>query len=165
MCWLPWSLRASTFWNPQGLSRPAMGLLYFYLSMTIDRICKLDARIIKNSGNLPLCSRELPNFWNTWYGFVDLKITCMAHRKRTLASCFTGRQLTNHWNICMRKLDCIKAIRIKLVHSFIIIYFLWLCSPARSMAPSYHEISWSHTTAHHSGRTPLDEWSARRRDL
>jgi hypothetical protein len=28
MCWLSWNLEASTFWNPQGLSRPVMGLLY-----------------------------------------------------------------------------------------------------------------------------------------
>ena len=31
MCRLSWSLRASTSWNPQGLSRPVMGLLYLYL--------------------------------------------------------------------------------------------------------------------------------------
>ena len=30
MCWLSWNLGASTSWNPQGLSRPVMGLLYFY---------------------------------------------------------------------------------------------------------------------------------------
>jgi len=28
MCRLSWNLEASTFWNPQGLSRPVMGLLY-----------------------------------------------------------------------------------------------------------------------------------------
>jgi hypothetical protein len=28
MCWLSWNLGASTSWNPQGLSRPVMGLLY-----------------------------------------------------------------------------------------------------------------------------------------
>ena len=31
MCRLSWNLRASTSWDPQGLSRPVMGLLYFYL--------------------------------------------------------------------------------------------------------------------------------------
>jgi hypothetical protein len=31
MCRLSWNLGASTTWNPQGLSRPVMGLLYFYL--------------------------------------------------------------------------------------------------------------------------------------
>jgi hypothetical protein len=30
MCRLSWNLEASTFWNPQGLSRPVMGLLYLF---------------------------------------------------------------------------------------------------------------------------------------
>ena len=32
MCRLSWNLGASTSWNPQGLSRPVMGLLYLLLS-------------------------------------------------------------------------------------------------------------------------------------
>jgi len=31
MCRLSWNLGASNSWNPQGLSRPVMGLLYLYL--------------------------------------------------------------------------------------------------------------------------------------
>ena len=31
MCRLSWNLGASTSWNPQGLFRPVMGLLYLYL--------------------------------------------------------------------------------------------------------------------------------------
>jgi len=31
MCRLSWNLGSSTSWNPQGLSRPVMGLLYLYL--------------------------------------------------------------------------------------------------------------------------------------
>jgi hypothetical protein len=31
LCRLSWNLGASTCWNPQGLSRPVMGLLYLYL--------------------------------------------------------------------------------------------------------------------------------------
>jgi hypothetical protein len=27
---LSWNLGASIFWNPQGLSRPVMGLIYLY---------------------------------------------------------------------------------------------------------------------------------------
>jgi hypothetical protein len=34
MCWLSWNLGASNSWNPMGLSRPVMGLLYFYLMLT-----------------------------------------------------------------------------------------------------------------------------------
>ena len=37
MCRLSRNLWASTSWNPKGLSRPVMGLLYLYLSQTILR--------------------------------------------------------------------------------------------------------------------------------
>jgi len=30
ICRLPWNLGASTSWNPLGLSRPVMGLMYLY---------------------------------------------------------------------------------------------------------------------------------------
>jgi hypothetical protein len=32
MCWLSWNLGASTSWNPQGLSRTVMGLLYLLIT-------------------------------------------------------------------------------------------------------------------------------------
>jgi hypothetical protein len=35
MCRLSWNLGASTFWNPQGLSRAVMGLLYLYLLLCV----------------------------------------------------------------------------------------------------------------------------------
>jgi hypothetical protein len=34
MCRLSWNLGASNSWNPQGLSRPVMGLLYLYLYLS-----------------------------------------------------------------------------------------------------------------------------------
>jgi len=40
MCPLSWNLGASTSWNPQGLSRPIMGLLYLYSRQNING-CKL----------------------------------------------------------------------------------------------------------------------------
>jgi hypothetical protein len=43
-------------------------------------------------------------------------------------------------------------------------YFLWLCSPARAMASSSIRFL-DHTRHATVGRTPLDKWSARRRDL
>jgi hypothetical protein len=43
-------------------------------------------------------------------------------------------------------------------------YFLWYCSPSRALATSTRFID--HTQRRATvGRTPLDEWSARRRDL
>jgi hypothetical protein len=39
MCWLSWNLGASNSWNPQGLSRPVMGLLYI-LPLRICTTCR-----------------------------------------------------------------------------------------------------------------------------
>jgi len=36
MCRLSWNLGASSSWNPLGLSRPVMGLLYLYLLLGCD---------------------------------------------------------------------------------------------------------------------------------
>jgi len=33
MCWFSWNLGASTYWNPQGLSRPVWDCFNFYLSL------------------------------------------------------------------------------------------------------------------------------------
>ena len=38
MCRLSWNLGASTSWNPQGLSRPVMGLLYLYSLATLKTL-------------------------------------------------------------------------------------------------------------------------------
>jgi len=35
MCWWSWNLGASSSWNPQGLSRPVIGLLYLYLYLCL----------------------------------------------------------------------------------------------------------------------------------
>jgi hypothetical protein len=36
MCWLSWNLRTSTSWNPQGLYRHVLGLLYLYFTFYFD---------------------------------------------------------------------------------------------------------------------------------
>ena len=38
MCRLSWNLGASTSWNPQGLSRPVMGLLYLYRYLCLNTV-------------------------------------------------------------------------------------------------------------------------------
>ena len=48
---------------------------------------------------------------------------------------------------------------------YLLYYFLWRCSPTRAMASSFLRFL-DHTQRRTTvGRTPLDEWSARRRDL
>jgi len=41
MCRLSWNLGASTSWNPQGLSRPVIGLLYLYLVKFLQHVFQL----------------------------------------------------------------------------------------------------------------------------
>ena len=51
------------------------------------------------------------------------------------------------------------------VHTLISFFFLWRCDPTRVMASSFLRFL-DHTQRRTTvGRTPLDEWSARRRDL
>jgi hypothetical protein len=51
------------------------------------------------------------------------------------------------------------------IYIYNIIYFSWLCSPARFMASSFTRFL-DHTQRRATvGRTPMDEWSVRRKDL
>jgi len=43
MCRLFWNLGASASWKPQGLSRPVMGLLYFYFCLSIYKLPTKDS--------------------------------------------------------------------------------------------------------------------------
>ena len=49
MCRLSWNLGASTFWNPLGLSRPVMGLLYLYLHKALRKKKKLFSYQLNNN--------------------------------------------------------------------------------------------------------------------
>ena len=57
MCWLSWNLGISTSWNPQGLSRPVMGLLYLYLSWTVATIAFFDIISSSFKDNHPIIPR------------------------------------------------------------------------------------------------------------
>jgi len=78
---------------------------------------------------------------------------------------FTSRQLLLGYKIkgCEMGGECgTNTVRKRLFSRF---FFLWRCDPTRVMASSflrYLDHTQRRTTV---GRTPLDEWSARRRDL
>jgi hypothetical protein len=62
------------------------------------------------------------------------------------------------------------AVKIKLLHRSAarcckFLLFSVALRPNAGHGPLILEVSRSHKTTYHSGRTPLDEWSARRRDL
>ena len=100
MCSLYWNLGALDSWNPQGLSRPLMGLLYLYLGtvsiycrrnssraslvMTLDKLHNIldKFRVTLNSVNVCchpvqhcVCSVALP--WNRNTKIVFSKIKCL----------------------------------------------------------------------------------------
>ena len=55
MCRLSWNLGASASWNPQGLSRPVMGLLYLYRHL--HNSCRYHRDVRSRSGfNVPSTS-------------------------------------------------------------------------------------------------------------
>ena len=41
LCWLLWNLGAWTSWNPQGLSRPVMGLICLFLLLPYEQIQRM----------------------------------------------------------------------------------------------------------------------------
>jgi hypothetical protein len=64
-----------------------------------------------------------------------------------LATCFglaRGHHHAIRWRTILSSTKHLKK------YILFIYYFLWLCSPARAMASSHHEVSWSHTTTRHS---------------
>jgi len=52
MCRLSWNLGASTSWNPQGLSRSVMGLLYLFFTKYAN------ALLTKKSRNLNVKAKQ-----------------------------------------------------------------------------------------------------------
>ena len=83
MCRLSWNLEASTSWNPQGLSRPVMGLLYLFLQF--PDLCLFIIFLVHcfSAGLLkPVlcpghnCSRFAICNWRSVYFFFFSKLSC-----------------------------------------------------------------------------------------
>jgi hypothetical protein len=88
MCRLSWNLGVSTSWNPQGLSRLVMGLLYLYLFINckwVDTRWQWSIHILHKHGLWRLITQEL--VWgSTW---------------EACSSNWEGKN-GNHPNICSR---------------------------------------------------------------
>jgi hypothetical protein len=71
---------------------------------------------------------------------------------------------TVHWSQCLYIFNDVGNSS-RLCNIECVFFFLWLCSPTRAMASSFTRFL-DHTQRRATvGRTPLDEWSARCRDL
>jgi len=106
MCRLSWNLGSSTSWNPQGLSRPVMGLLYLYLALPSSSVAPLS----KKDKHLPSCSppsipilRYLSPINNSHLYSVFLYINFPSSFGSTLRSFFLKRHVaqTVH-TVCTR---------------------------------------------------------------
>jgi hypothetical protein len=70
------------------------------------------------------------------------------------------------WKIFWKNWSLIKISKYRCKFMNIaLFYLLWLCSLARSMASSFSRFLYHTQRRATVGRTPVDEWSARRRDL
>ena len=67
---LSWNLGASTSWNPQGLSRPVMGLLYLYLYYTLSNFYAATFSVFKFYTDVTLT--KLISFRNSIHKFRTL---------------------------------------------------------------------------------------------
>jgi hypothetical protein len=78
MCWLSWNLGASASWNPQGLSRAVMGMLYLFSppwnrvvpeKLTVLQLVKEFPTFCATSGLITAVTRahHLCISWATWF--------------------------------------------------------------------------------------------------
>jgi len=81
MCRLSWNLGASTSWNPQGLSRPVMGLLYLYYQLIHQSCSKWRPPTLLQT----LCTRSM--FWRT-LSEIPTQFWTFSHADRILATGF-----------------------------------------------------------------------------
>ena len=97
MCQLPWYLRASSSWNPQGLSRPVMGLLYLSPSPKFNAIHKVRVSQLFDQWTL-----FTPNIFSTITPFF-LTYKTMHHFTCIKKKCQVTVRITGHTRI-VRKL-------------------------------------------------------------
>jgi hypothetical protein len=86
MCRLSWHLGASTSWNPQGLSRAVMGLLYLYFTVIIKithvAIKEFLGIVIKKSLSWKLHIEQITSKLSAaWYASRSVKQhICISHK-------------------------------------------------------------------------------------
>jgi hypothetical protein len=76
-------------------------------------------------------TRNYRNYWKAW----------LAQKYEKLTDTSVHVQY-----VSQSKIECLNVTTHTLVRPLVL--FSWLCSPARAMASSYHEVSWSHTHTH-----------------
>ena len=117
MCRLSWNLGASSSWNPQGLSRPVMGLLYLYFNngCTIASQCYVK-RILPVLMNVQLpgtsgtqyAFKWFNSIWHCFPNILTLELHRIHQRTQHKARYFNVRDNTDWcrmvpWRLCSLK--------------------------------------------------------------
>jgi hypothetical protein len=130
MCRLSWNLGASASWNPQGLSRPVMGLLYFYISYRFYvRIIRKDLVMLKVRDCGQIWS-NVPTFaWGNWgrpRNFYREDSQSMGH------DLYPDRQVQFRWlHRNRRRKDASVLLSPAAGNVFLHLNFLWSCQLGR----------------------------------
>ena len=101
MCRLSWNLGALTSWNPQGLSRPVMGLLYL-LYQYMWNVTQAHW-LLYSQRNCPTHSQYIGSIlqlWSTTRGTLESISHCVVYKTATNILCFAAgrtQQLTSPW--------------------------------------------------------------------
>ena len=138
--------------------------------------------MVRGTWETSWCTAELSFHLLVLYGFTNLYVIVITtnvyqyyywiFRLTLTATCF-DTHLCHLWvkiyvkEMTIAGLTCMIVDRLYLRSNayFIWIIFLWRCGPTRAMASSFMRFL-DHTQRRTTvGRTPLDEWSALRRDL
>jgi len=105
MCWLSWNLGSSTSWNPLGLSRPVMGLLYLYLlcksHSVIDPLCSNHSPhiLLQNCNGGTGCSHSpAVQIWCIDTRIMEIRLKSISHVTKFIQSL---TYISFHSNICL----------------------------------------------------------------
>jgi hypothetical protein len=126
MCWLSWNLGASISWNPQGLPRPVMGLLYLYLIIFVYfQVNTLTVKLLTVSlfgscyKNNTLKARNI-NDVRILYSLYDH--LCQMFVRRFVFRC--------HWNRTSRRLSvCLSLVHVEAINDFELHALLYVIAP------------------------------------
>jgi len=136
MCQLSWNLGASTSWNPQGLSRPVMGLLYIYGNRVSDVCFTENVLFHPDNREVPpaVYSNDNHVLWHNWSAVNRYGRPATESQRRVTVLYFatglqgallsgkyesTSRQWDKH---CFRKIICLWATVI-----YPSVYFVFIC--------------------------------------
>jgi len=134
-CRLSWNLGASASWNPLGISRPVMGLLCLFMSLLINRLCRL-GHVLKQS-NSPTCCKSFLGCSSKKLGFFlsSQRLVCWVLTPTQDNSALLFHQLCYIYVLHYYRAYEVYKLKSPVFFYFImVISFHWHNPPSRTMA-------------------------------